>query len=340
MKNSKRNIREDLAVKRPEPDATGASLSILRRRYVADLRPDITDELFARIEHEGQTAFFPLATNRREVASRKGEAVRRVVAQSGWRVAGAKFIREFTLAIFWLPNPLTCTYATLFTELESRPAPQRPQTPRVRVALFEPDEQVRWGLVHWLNQLPGYECAVATDSAAAFLKTVARARPELALFNDPPCAPASEHIQDKLAKELPGQVGFPYGIYTDSDHAWHCVTGVDGGYYYRRRQSTQLLDPISGLWQTQTPSRDAVETQLRHHVQTLFGLRAAPEEAFPGLTNRERDVLLGLRRGHTDKTLATMLGISSWTVHTHMKSLFDKLGVHTRAEAVAKFFEK
>jgi DNA-binding NarL/FixJ family response regulator len=208
------------------------------------------------------------------------------------------------------------------------------------VALFEPDEQVRWGLVRWLNQLANYECAVATDSAAAFLKTVARMRPELALFNDPPCTPASEHIQEKLARESPGQVGFPYGIYADSDHAWQGVTGVDGGYYYRRRQATQILDPISGLWQMQTPSRDAVETQLRHHIQTLFGLRAVPEVAFPGLTKRERDVLLGLRRGHTDKTLATMLGISSWTVHTHMKSLFDKLGVHTRAEAVAKFFEK
>jgi DNA-binding CsgD family transcriptional regulator len=66
----------------------------------------------------------------------------------------------------------------------------------------------------------------------------------------------------------------------------------------------------------------------------------AAMDAFPGLTSRERDMLMGLRRGHTDKTLASMLGISSWTVHTHMKSLFDKLDVHTRAEAVTKFFEK
>ena len=302
--------------------------------------PHFPDELFVRIEHEGQFAFFPLSTSRRTEAVRKAEAVRRVVAQSGWRVASAKFIREFTLAIFWLPNPLTCTYATLFTELAAPPANRRPAALRARVALFEPDEQVRWALVHWLNQLPNYECVAAHDSAPAFLKAVARLRPDLVLFNDPPCAPASEHIQEKLAAELPGQVGFAYGVYGDSDHAWHCVTGVDGGYYYRRRRPMQMLEPISGLWQTQTPSRDMVESQLRHHFQTLFGLRATAEEAFPGLTNRERDVLMGLRRGHTDKSLATMLNISSWTVHTHMKSLFDKLGVHTRAEAVAKFFEK
>jgi DNA-binding NarL/FixJ family response regulator len=135
-------------------------------------------------------------------------------------------------------------------------------------------------------------------------------------------------------------VGFPFGVYRDSEHAWYCVTGVDGGYYYRRRPPLQLLEPISNLWQNSNPNRDLVESQIRHHVQTLFGVRSAAEDAFPGLTNREKDVLLGLRHGHTDKTLATKLGISSWTVHTHMKSLFDKLGVHTRAEAVAKFFEK
>lgn len=340
MKTSKRNTREEFAAGHGTASGSGCSASILQRRYVADLRPDITDELFVRIEHEGQFAFFPLATNRRAVADRKAETVRRTVAQSGWRATGAQFIREFTLAIFWLPNPLTCTYATLFTTLAEPPTIHRTLTRRVRVALFEPDAQVRWGLVHWLNQLPDYECVAAHDSAFSFLKSIARLRPDLALFNDPPSTPASEHIQEKLAAELPGQVGFPYGIYSDSDHAWHCVTGVDGGYYYRRRGPRQMLEPIAGLWQTQTPSRDMVESQLRHHIQTLFGLRAAPEEAFPGLTNRERDVLMGLRRGHTDKSLATMLNISSWTVHTHMKSLFDKLGVHTRAEAVAKFFEK
>ena len=340
MKSAKPNPREESPAVTGEAVAAECSATILRRRYVADLRPDITDELFARIEHQGQFAFFPLATNRREVALRKGEAIRRLVAQSGWRAAGGQHIREFTLAIFWLPNPLTCTYATLFTALGAPPPFRRAPVPRVRVALFEPDEPVRWALVHWLNQLPDYECVAAHDSAPAFLRSVARTCPDLVLFNDPPCTPASAHIQDRLAAESPGQIGFPYGCYSDSDHAWHCVTGVDGGYYYRRRRLTEMLEPISGLWQAHKPTRDVVGSQLRHHFQTLFGLRAAPEEAFPGLTNRERDVLMGLRRGHTDKTLATMLNISSWTVHTHMKSLFDKLGVHTRAEAVAKFFEK
>jgi len=320
--------------------AAGCSAAIVRRKYLTGLRPDIADELSVRIEFEGQHAFFPLGTNQRAVAARKGEAIRRAVAETGWRATTSRFVREFTLAIFWLPNPLTCTYATLFSSLTSPPVPRKQPARRVRLAVFEPDPQIRWGLLEWLKAIPECECVAAHDSATAFLREVKRTQPDLALFNAPPCAPASEHLQEQLARECPQQVGFPYGIYRDSEHAWYCVTGVDGGYYYRRRLPTQLLEPIANLWQAGKTNRDLVESQICHHIQTLFGLRAAAEEVFPGLTSRERDVLMGLRRGHTDKTLATTLGISSWTVHTHMKSLFDKLGVHTRAEAVARFFEK
>ncbi len=320
--------------------AAGCSTAIVRRKYLTGLRPSIADELSVRIEFEGHYAFFPLGTNRRAVAARKGEAIRRAVVETGWRAATSRFIREFTLAIFWLPNPLTCTYATLFSALANPTTIRKPPARRMRLAVFEPNPQIRWGLLEWLQTIPDCECVAAHDSATAFLREVKRTQPDLALFNAPPCAPAGEHLQERLTRECPQQVSFPYGIYRDSEHAWYCVTGVDGGYYYRRRPPAQLLEPIANHWQAGKPSRDLVESQIRHHIQTLFGLRAASVEAFPGLTNRERDVLMGLRRGHTDKTLATTLGISSWTVHTHMKSLFDKLGVHTRAEAVARFFEK
>lgn len=312
---------------------------VLPRKYVAELRPGFGNELSARIEHEGQAAFFPLSTDDPVLARRRAVALQREVTETGWRAASASHVREFTLAIFWLPNPLTCTYASLYSTLQA-PPPHDPAGLRVRVALLEPDPEIRWALVRWLNHGPEFHCASAHGSLPDLLADLDRARPDVVLFDAPPCTPSSTEIQARLAADFPAQVAFPFGIYRDSEHAWYCVTGMDGGYFYRRRPPAQLLEPITGLWHTQMPSREAVESQIRHHFQTLLGLRVVPADAFPGLTRRERDVLLGLRRGHTDKSLATLLGVSVWTVHTHMKSVFEKLGVHTRAEAVAKFFEK
>jgi len=332
MKSTKRNTREDTVSR--------CSASIVQRKYLADLRTEVADELSVRIEYQGQHAFFPLAENQHALAEGKAEIIRSAVARTGW-TASARFEREFALAIFWLPNPLTCTYASLCTVVRP-PAKTSPHSPPgVRVAVLAPDDPVRWGLIHWLNNLPGYQCVAAHDSVASFFKFLARSRPDLALFYAPPCAPADEPVSERLRAEFPGLVSFPFGIYPDSETAWLSVSGVSGGYYYRRRGLGQLLEPISGLWQAgNQPSRDSVESQIRNHVQTMFGFRATDEKAFPNLTRREREVLIGLQRGHGDKAIATMLAISTWTVHTHVKSLFEKLGVHSRTEAVMKYFQK
>ncbi len=326
---------------KPALTATGVECvaTVVRRKYLTELRPKVAGEWSARIEHGWRYAFFPLGTNQQKAAMTKAETIRRVVAESGWKEATTRFIREFTLAVFWLPNPLTCTYATLLTALVQPALIRKPSEQSARLMFYEPEVSIRWGMLEWLNLMPDVECVGAHASVAAFLKDVKRVRPDLVLFRDPPCATGGDLLQERLARECPEQVGFPFGVYRDSEHAWNSVTGVDGGYYYRRRSPTQLLEPIAGLWPAGKPGRELVESQIRHHMRTLFGLRTAPETIFPRLTNREREVLMGLRQGHTDKSLAALLGISSWTVHTHMKSLFDKLGVHTRAEAVAKFFQ-
>ncbi|GAC1494272.1 MAG: hypothetical protein NVS1B5_19610 [Gemmatimonadaceae bacterium] len=53
------------------------------------------------------------------------------------------------------------------------------------------------------------------------------------------------------------------------------------------------------------------------------------------LSNREREILDLLADGLVNKQIAARLGISTNTVKTHLELLFDKLGVTTRAEAVA-----
>jgi DNA-binding NarL/FixJ family response regulator len=62
--------------------------------------------------------------------------------------------------------------------------------------------------------------------------------------------------------------------------------------------------------------------------------RAVPASLNP-LTPRELEVLVLLARGRDQKQIATELYISPKTVATHIQRLLAKLGVHSRAEAVA-----
>lgn len=63
--------------------------------------------------------------------------------------------------------------------------------------------------------------------------------------------------------------------------------------------------------------------------------RVTSETSVATLSRREQEILALLADGLVNKQIAARLGISTNTVKTHLELLFEKLGVATRAEAVA-----
>ncbi|MEI7655598.1 MAG: LuxR C-terminal-related transcriptional regulator [Actinomycetes bacterium] len=84
-------------------------------------------------------------------------------------------------------------------------------------------------------------------------------------------------------------------------------------------------------------ARDAT---LRHTLEKVLASSAgqASGEGFEaiGLNNRERAILEGMARGLTNAEIAAELFVSQDTIKTQVKKLFSRLGVHTRAGAVAE----
>lgn len=104
-----------------------------------------------------------------------------------------------------------------------------------------------------------------------------------------------------------------------------------------------LLPIDAGVEQIDAALR-AVAVGLRVRVAGEPGPRGFEElrERLPHvlLTPRELDVLSAISAGLSNKAMARQLGISLHTVKFHVESLFRKLDVRTRAEAVAKGFER
>ena len=59
----------------------------------------------------------------------------------------------------------------------------------------------------------------------------------------------------------------------------------------------------------------------------------------PVLSPREQEIVRMVSQGHPNKVIAEVLSISSWTVCTHMRRIFAKLGVTSRAAMVARLLE-
>jgi DNA-binding CsgD family transcriptional regulator len=77
---------------------------------------------------------------------------------------------------------------------------------------------------------------------------------------------------------------------------------------------------------------------------TVDGVRCALTAEQPSradaLSPREREIAGMVARGYTNKMIASVLDISLWTVSTHLRRIFAKLGVSTRAAMVALVMER
>jgi DNA-binding NarL/FixJ family response regulator len=110
---------------------------------------------------------------------------------------------------------------------------------------------------------------------------------------------------------------------TDTDHAGQLARDAD-------------VDQIDGALRAA-----AAGLIVRSPATGAAGFRAMNENGLQALlTPRETDVLNAIAQGLTNKAIARRLNISLHTVKFHVESLFRKLGVRTRSEAVAKAAER
>jgi DNA-binding CsgD family transcriptional regulator len=77
---------------------------------------------------------------------------------------------------------------------------------------------------------------------------------------------------------------------------------------------------------------------IARKVIESFRRPAAGSSAGP-LSARENEILHLLAEGLSDKEIANRLAISPHTVHKHVRAVYDKLHVHSRAQAVARYLQ-
>jgi DNA-binding NarL/FixJ family response regulator len=303
-------------------------------------------EFSVRLEHEGSYHYFPLGTEEEGPASVNALKIYRTIVADGWEAAFRQFSREITVAIFWSASPVACTYTTLFTFAGEYPAGLPPAAGlgrlRKNVLLIEPDVEVRRTLIFWLSRQPGFECAAAFPDARGAQELIGQKPPDLLLVNRAlPEMPVAEFL-DELKDRWPDLPAFAYGIYQDSDQIFITLSGVTAGYIFRRRKPHELFEPIRRAIRQRAFSAKEALLLIRDYFQSLFGF-APPGEETPGLaslTAREQEILNHVSKGFLDKEIAGALSISVWTVHNHLKRVYEKLNVHTRTEAVLKYLQK
>lgn len=117
-------------------------------------------------------------------------------------------------------------------------------------------------------------------------------------------------------------------IFDDDRHLFAALQAGAHGYLLKERPKHELVSHLQGIIKGQPPLSPAVARRILQH----FHLQTRPVSRH-ALTGRESEVLILLAKGLTCKELASMLSISPHTTADHVKNIYRKLNINTRAEA-------
>jgi DNA-binding NarL/FixJ family response regulator len=316
---------------------------LINREYA--MKPQSGALSFAvRIDYEGSSCYFPLATTDRNKSAMRARRVFQFIQRSGWDAAFQRFSREVTVGFRWNDTPLAWTYTTLHTQVRPQGYRTRPidQSNRIPVAVAEADSGIREALVWCLNRMEHFRCARVFASAA---EALAGLDPELFRL-----ILVSQNLPDKPGNVCLGELRgaapmvacLLYSTYEDSEELFRSTPGGAGIYLLKRTSATEFLEPIASALMETNPT---AQVMLNGVWQYFKNALSSPPTSGSGhelanLTRREEEVLALLGKGQPDKEIADHLRISAHTVHGHVRKIFEKLGVHNRTEAVVRYLQK
>jgi DNA-binding NarL/FixJ family response regulator len=202
--------------------------------------------------------------------------------------------------------------------------------PTIRVLVADDHTVVREGIRHVLEGEPGFEVVAEASSGAEVLALAERFRPDVAVLDISMPGESGIQVAARLRQSLPETRILILSMYDNTEYVMESVRAGAHGYILKDTAATELRRAIRAVQNGDAFLSPPVAGRLTAAVRgDLERERRSSDIAL--LTAREREVLAGIARGHTNKAIAASLGISHRTVETHRESLMRKLRIHTVA---------
>jgi DNA-binding NarL/FixJ family response regulator len=212
----------------------------------------------------------------------------------------------------------------------------------IQVALVEDDAGVRANLTKMIDGAPGFQCRGAYADAPAALQGIPNSRPDVVLMDINLPGMLGTECVSRLKRMAPNLPVLMLTVYDDGEQIFKSLMAGATGYLLKRTPKDKLLDAIREIVNGGAPMSRQVARRVVQFFQELKQLPGpggtAPE--LETLTAREEQVLAHLAKGHAYKEIADLMGISFETVRTHVRTIYEKLHVHSRTEATLKYLGK
>ena len=203
----------------------------------------------------------------------------------------------------------------------------------IKVAIVEDDEGIRTSLASLVRRAPALRCAGDYPDAETALREIPRHPPDVVLMDiNLPGMNGVECVR-QLKGAVPAVQFLMLTVYEDSDSLFNSLKAGASGYLLKRTASARLLEAIRDVHAGGSP----MTPQLARRVVQFFSKPTEGDSPVSRLTPGEKDFLDQLANGYAYKEIADRMKISIDTVRSYVRTVYEKLHVHSRTEAVVKY---
>ncbi len=199
--------------------------------------------------------------------------------------------------------------------------------PTIRVAVVDDHAVVREGIRRVLEGEPGVTIVGEGANGDEALRLVAKEKPDVLVMDVAMPEKSGLQVAAELHRQGSKTKVLMLSMYDQPEYVLESVKSGARGYLLKDSPPAELRRAVRAVFNGEQFFPPAVAARLTDALRAPAPQSAATDV----LTPREKEVLIGVAGGETNKEIAARLGISHRTVETHRESLMAKLDVRTVA---------
>jgi DNA-binding NarL/FixJ family response regulator len=201
-----------------------------------------------------------------------------------------------------------------------------------KIALIEDEASVRSSVKTYIKKQPEFECGIVADSVESFLEQLkSEPTPDVVLMDLK--LPGLSGISgiSYLKEKFPTMEFIVFSSYGDWELVFDSLRAGAAGYLLKGADLGEIKNAVELVYSGGAPMSPEIAKKVIKYFSSDKVTKAGEL-----LTIKERQVVDGLVEGLSYKMIAGKLGISIDTVRFHIKHVYRKLHVNSKAEVIGK----
>lgn len=204
----------------------------------------------------------------------------------------------------------------------------------IRVIIFDDNKDLRGMFRLLVEAQPDMVCVAAHPDLSQVLRDIGAAQPDVIVMDvQMPGMSGIEGVR-LIKARFPQARILMQTVFDDNEKVFEAVRAGACGYILKTASADEMMKAIRDVHGGGSAMTPAIAAKVLDHFR--HASPAAAKGVDPGLSDREKEVLMRLVDGCSYKMIAATLGISYHTVNTHIRHIYEKLHVGSSTEAVSK----